>query len=117
MYGGNRGGSLQGDQLRILPSGQISVSEKAGKCMENEKVLRLRISSEKCGPKSKFGPGNSVDNRLSFPAHPGSTSGSKKCMHQLAARAGRILGWVQRPRGCTLLSRAARPDQPFRHWI
>ena len=87
MYGGNRGGSLQGDQLRILPSGQISVSEKAGKCMENEKLLTLRISAEKWGPKSKFGPDNSVDNRLSFPTHPGSTSGSKKCMHQLAARA------------------------------
>jgi hypothetical protein len=28
-------------------SGQISVSEKAKKCMENEKVLRLRISAEK----------------------------------------------------------------------
>ena len=94
MYGGNRGGSLQGGQLRILPSGQISVSEKARKCMENEKSLTLRISAEKWGPKSKFGPDNSVDNRLSFPTHPGSTSGSKTCVHQLAARAGRILGWL-----------------------
>ena len=64
--------------------------------MENEKVLRLRISAEKWGPKSKFGPDNSVDNRRTFPTHPGSTSGPKKCMHQLAARAGRILGWVPR---------------------
>eukprot|EP01048_Picozoa_sp_COSAG05_P006034 COSAG05_NODE_375_length_10634_cov_14.790603_5_plen_93_part_00 len=31
-------------------SGQISVSEKAKKCMENEKVLRPRISAEKWGP-------------------------------------------------------------------
>ena len=75
-------------------SGQISVSEKAKKCMENEKVLRLRISAEKWGPKSKFGPDNSVDNRLIFPTHPGSTSGSKNCMHQLVARARQNSGLV-----------------------
>ena len=54
------------------------MSEKAKKCMENEKVLRLRISDEKWGPKSKFGPDISVDNRPNFPTHPGSTPGSNR---------------------------------------
>ena len=80
--------------------------------MENEKVLRLRISAEKWGPKSKFGPDNSVDNRRTFPTHPGSTSGSKKCMHQLAARAGRILGWV--PRTAVGTCRSTAVDQRSR---
>ena len=55
--------------------------------MENEKLLTLRISAEKWGPKSKFGPSSPLDNRLGFPAHPGSTSRSKKCMHQLVGPA------------------------------
>ena len=62
--------------------------------MENEKVLRLRISAEKWGPKSKFGHDNPVDNRLSFPTHRGSTSVSKNCMLQLAARARQNSGLV-----------------------
>ena len=75
-------------------SGQISVSEKAKKCMENEKVLRMRIRAEKWGPKSKFGPGNSVDNRLSFPTHPGSTSGVQK---RQRAPAEFWVGYLQIP--------------------
>ena len=42
-------GANSATQIRILvlSRGQISVSEKAKKCMENEKVLRIRISAEK----------------------------------------------------------------------
>ena len=40
-------GTCTGGPTQNSASGQISVSEKAKKCMENEKVLRLRISDEK----------------------------------------------------------------------
>eukprot|EP01048_Picozoa_sp_COSAG05_P003180 COSAG05_NODE_143_length_16570_cov_12.041953_8_plen_78_part_00 len=77
--------------------------------MENEKVLRLRIGAEKCGPKSKFGPGNSVDNRLrrlSFPTHPrmaGRISMGEWLVEWLVELAG-ANGWnlaaVERWQGC-----------------
>ena len=40
-------GRPTGGPTQNSASGQISVSEKAKKCMENEKVLRPRISPEK----------------------------------------------------------------------
>ena len=50
MLGAAGGGPRQpatGGPTQNSAYGQISVSEKAEKCMENEKVLRMRISAEK----------------------------------------------------------------------